>query len=100
MENTQQNFKVIKEVKRHKSAIIPPGPIVLNNCPLKDSSDNGSNNTNSTTCKNIFKLKSNSIFAYQEFDKFSSFCDHENNELNDDKLFINESSKKNISNIN
>ena len=100
MENTQQNFKVIKEVKRHKSAIIPPGPIVLNNCPLKDSSDNGSNNTNSTTCKNIFKLKSNSIFAYQEFDKFSSFCDNENNELNDDKLFINESSKKNISNIN
>ena len=101
MENTPTNFKVIKEVKRHKSAIIPPGPIVLNNCQLKDSSDNGSNNTNSTTCKNLFKLKSNSIFAYQEFDKFSSFCDNENNELNDndEKLFINENSKKNISNI-
>ena len=102
MENKSKQFQIVKEVKRHKSAIIPPGPIVLNNCPLKDSSDNGSNNTNSTTCKNLFKLKSNSIFAYQEFDKFSSFCDNENNDLNDndEKLFINESSKKNISNIN
>ena len=100
MENKSKQFQIVKEVKRHKSAIIPPGPIVLNNCPLKDSSDNGSNNTNSTTCKNLFKLKSNSIFAYQEFDKFSSFCDNENNEINDEKLFINENNKKNISNIN
>ena len=96
MENTSNQF-INKEIKRHKSAIIPPAPINLNNCASKDISDNGSNNTNSTTCKNLFKLKSNSIFAYQEFDKFSSFCD---NESNDDKLFINENIKKNISNIN
>ena len=97
MENTSNQFIINKEIKRHKSAIIPPAPINLNNCASKDISDNGSNNTNSTTCKNLFKLKSNSIFAYQEFDKFSSFCD---NESNDDKLFINENIKKNISNIN
>ena len=97
MENPSNEFKVNKEVKRHKSAIIPPGPIVLNNSALKDISDNGSNNTNSTTSKNLFKLTSNSIFAYQEFDKFSSFCD---NESNDDRLFINDNNKKNILYLN
>ena len=73
MENKENKMKINKEVKRHKSAIIPPGPILLNNSSLKDYSDSGINNTNSTTCDGLFRLKSNSLFAYQEFDKFSFF---------------------------
>lgn len=98
MENNEKQMKINKEMKRHKSAIIPPGAIVLNNLSFKDSFDSGINNTNSTTtCDGLFRLKSNSLFAYQEFDKFSSFCD---NELNNDKLFSIENNQKNLNNIN
>lgn len=97
MENKENQIKINKEVKRHKSAIIPPGPILLNNSSLKDYFDSGINNTNSTTCDGLFRLKSNSLFAYQEFDKFSFFCD---NESNNEQIFINENNQKNINNIN
>ena len=97
MEKIDDQIKVNKEIKRHKSAIIPPGPEVYNNFSFKDTSDNGSNNTNSTTCEGLFKLKSNSLFAYQEFDKFSSFCD---NVSNNDKLPINEKNPLNLNNNN
>jgi hypothetical protein len=94
MDNIDNKLKTNKEIKRHKSAIIPPGPILLNNYSFKDYFDSGINNTNSnsTTCDGLFRLKSNSLFAYQEFDKFSSFCD---NESNNDQKNIN-----NINNIN
>ena len=97
MEDKENQMKINKEIKRHKSAIIPPGSKVLNNLSFKDSFDSGVNNTNSTTCDGLFRLKSNSLFAYQEFDKFSSFCD---NELNNDKIFSSENNQKNINNIN
>ena len=97
MEDKENQMKINKEIKRHKSAIIPPGSKVLNNLSFKDSFDSGINNTNSTTCDGLFRLKSNSLFAYQEFDKFSSFCD---NELNNDKIFSSENNQKNINNIN
>ena len=97
MENIEAQQKVIKEIKRHKSAIIPPGPILLNNYSFKDCFDSGINNTNSTTCDGQFRIKSNSLFAYQEFDKFSSFCD---NESNNEKIFTSENNQKNINNIN
>ena len=81
MENKTNQFKINKEIKRHKSAIIPPGPFV-NNYLIKDNSSTESNKTISTNEGGVFKLKSNSIFAYQEFDKFSSFCDNETNKDN------------------
>ena len=97
MEKTTNQLKINKEVKRHKSAIIPPGPAVLNNFSFKDNSTTGSNKTNSTLGECLFKLKSNSIFAYQEFDKFSSFCD---NESNRDNILMKENSQKNINKLN
>ena len=97
MENTENKLKKTKEVKRHRSAINPPGLMLLNNYSFKDYFDSGINNTNSTTYDGLFRLKSNSLFAYQEFDKFSSFCD---NESNNEKIFTSENNPKNINNIN
>ena len=96
MENKTNQFNINKEVKRHKSAIIPPGPDV-NNYILKDNSSTESNKTISTNEDGVFKLKSNSIFAYQEFDKFSSFCDNETNKVN---LLDKENNKKSTNNLN
>ena len=81
MEKAENQLKSSKEYKRHRSAFLPPGQI--NNLPFKDYSDNLSNTTNSTKCDGLFNLKSNSLFAYQEFDQFSFLCD---NETNNDKL--------------
>ncbi len=94
MENELNQFKKNKEVKRHKSAIIPPGPLALNNNLFGDNSDNESNNTNLTTCEGLFKLKSNSLFAYQEFDKYSSFCDNDSNI--DNKISFKDNYQKDI----
>ena len=79
-----------KEVKRHKSASTPSYPLdtIL---PLKDVSDKTTNFTNSNISEPIFNLNSNSLFAYQEFDQFSSLCDENSNKLNTD--FSNESEK-------
>ena len=49
MDNIDNKLKTNKEIKRHKSAKIPPGPILLNNYSFKDYFDSGINNTNSTT---------------------------------------------------
>lgn len=97
MENKEKQMEINKEKKRHKSAIIPPGPLVINNLSFKDSFDSGINNTNSTTLDGLFRLKNNSLFAYQEFDKFSSFWD---NDLKNEKLFSIDNNRKNINNIN
>jgi pumilio RNA-binding family len=78
MEKQKKN-KINKEIKRNRSAKFPPDSTILNNSLFKDNSDNGSNNTNSTTCEGLLKIKSNSLFAYQEIDKYSSFCDNESN---------------------
>lgn len=56
MENKTNQFNINKEVKRHKSAIIPPGPDV-NNYILKDNSSTESNKTISTNEDGVFKLK-------------------------------------------
>ena len=97
MEKTENKLIINKEIKRHKSAIIPPSQTVENNLLKKDYSDNGSNNTNtnSTTCD--FKIKSNSLFAFQEFDKFSFFCD---NELQCDNFYQEENKQNKINNTN
>ena len=85
MENLQQPylFDLDKEVKRHKSAHVPSGSDSLNKIYYKDNSNNNTNQ-NPKPNNDFFNIKSSSIFAYQEIDKFSSFCDNEeNNKQND-----------------
>ena len=84
MENSQSphqpeiDDETTKEIKRHKSAHIPAGSEALNKMFNKDNSiDSNSFNLNQNTNPGLFKIKSTSIFAYQEFDRFSSFCDNE-----------------------
>ena len=98
MENKENQLKINKEIKRHKSANLPPGQIDLNNLPFIDYSDNWSNTTNSTKNDGLFNLKSNSLFAYQEFDQFSFLCDNESNinKLND----INQKKESNLNEDN
>ena len=80
MENLQQPylFDLDKEVKRHKSAHVPSGSDSLNKIYYKDNSNNNTNQ-NPKPNNDFFNIKSSSIFAYQEIDKFSSFCDNEEN---------------------
>ena len=86
MENLQScPFDLDKEVKRHKSAHVPSGSDSLNKKYYKDNSSNNSTSQNPQPNNDFINIKSSSIFAYQEFDKFSSFCDNEeknNNEEN------------------
>ena len=56
MEKQKKN-KINKEIKRNRSAKFPPDSTILNNSLFKDNSDNGSNNTNSTTCEVLLKIK-------------------------------------------
>ena len=67
-----KNFPLSQEeVKRRRSAQInsfPPINLLLNNLGSSYKST-----TNLASAEPIFK--SNSLFAYQELDKFSSFCD-------------------------
>ena len=71
-----------KEKKRHNSAIITPSPI-KNFSPTHTSSDNDNkieNNNTTMTYPSVLHLNSNSLFAYQELDQFSSFCDGSKNQ--------------------
>ena len=93
MKDNEYNFQTTVndiETKRHKSASTPSYPLedILH---LKDVSDNATDFTNSNTSEPVFNLKTNSLFAYQEFDKFSSLCDDNSNKLNGD--FSNESER-------
>ena len=79
MENLQPSypFDLDKEVKRHKSAHVPAGSDSLNKIYYKDNSSNNSTSQNPQPNNDFINIKSNSIFAYQEIDEFSSFCDNE-----------------------
>ena len=61
-----KNEKEIIQSKRHKSVITPS----MNDIQLFESNDIISNNQNQPSKK--IKLRSNSLFAYQEFDKYIS----------------------------
>ena len=84
MENSQEtiNPEINKEIKRHKSAHISKGSESLNKILSKGNQECNDIKQNLPENKNpaLFKIKSNSIFAYQEFDRFSSFCDNGDNE--------------------
>ena len=92
MENSQQpyQFDLDKEIKRHKSVHIPAGSEALNKIYPLYNSDKNNISPNSKPNNDFFKIKSSSIFAYQEIDRFSSFCDNEEQINNEEKNFHSE----------
>ena len=78
MENSQSlnQFDFAQEIKRHKSAHIPSNSDSITKI-FNKGKDTLNITQNKTQNEDLFKIKSNSIFAYQEFDRFSSFCDNE-----------------------
>ena len=69
LDNEQSNIKDADQ-KRHNSAVLD------NIISLKDSSDKKTDFRSSNISEQILNLKTNSLFAYQEMDQFSSFCDN------------------------
>ena len=80
-------FDLDKDVKRHKSAHIPAGSEALNKIFPNYNSNKNNINQNNKPNNDFFRIKSSSIFAYQEFDRFSSFCDNEE-QVNDEEKNI------------
>ena len=78
-------FDLDKEVKRHKSAHIPAGSEALNKIFPNYNSNKNNINLNNKPNNDFFRIKSSSIFAYQEFDRFSSFCDNEEQANDEEK---------------
>ena len=71
--NSAENLeKQIKESKRHKSAINPP----MENIQMLEPNIISNNQNN--LFSNTIKLRSNSLFTYQEFDKFTSLFGNQN----------------------
>ena len=88
MENIDSVYQLNldKDIKRHKSAHIPAGSEALNKIFPNYKSDlkNLEQNKNKNPNNDFFRIKSSSIFAYQEIDRFSSFCD-EDEQINDEE---------------
>ena len=88
MENIDSVYQLNldKDIKRHKSAHIPAGSEALNKIFPNHKSDlkNLEQNKNKNPNNDFFRIKSSSIFAYQEIDRFSSFCD-EDEQINDEE---------------
>ena len=80
-------FDLDKDVKRHKSAHIPAGSEALNKIFPNYNSNKNNINLNNKPNNDFFRIKSSSIFAYQEFDRFSSFCDNEEQVNDEEKKF-------------
>ena len=68
LDNEQVNIKE-QEPKKHNSVVLD------NIISLKDSSDKSTDFRGSNISEQILNLKTNSLFAYQEMDQFSSLCD-------------------------
>ena len=99
MNNEKKNVIISQEeIKRRKSANILSFPEIKNISKNLNSSDQSSSQF---THSPPLKFKSNSLFAYQELDQFSSLCDNESfpldilNYLNDNK---NKSGQNNTNN--
>ena len=76
MNNDKINdFLSQEEIKRRKSANIINFPDIKNNFQKNLNKPNPPNSQFARSPP--LKFKSNSLFAYQELDKFSSFCDNE-----------------------
>ena len=71
--NTAENKEIqIKESKRHKSTINPS----MENIQMLEPNIISNNQNN--LFSNTIKLRSNSLFTYQEFDKFTSLFGNQN----------------------
>ena len=68
LDNEQVNIKE-QEPKKHNSVVLD------NIISLKDSSDKTKDFRSSNINEQILNLNTNSLFAYQEMDQFSSLCD-------------------------
>ena len=97
MENSQSlnQFDLDKETKRHKSVHIPSNSDSLPKLFNKEK-DTINISPNKKQNEDLFKIKSSSIFAYQEFDMFSSFCDNE--EKNNNKNYESNANKNDNNN--
>ena len=92
MNNETKNEVISQEdIKRRKSAKISVFPEM--NFFSKNLNDSGQSDSQVTRSPPL-KFKSNSLFAYQELDKFSSFCDNESFPL-DILTFLDESQNPN-----
>ena len=89
MENypSPYQFNLDKDIKRHKSAHISGGSEALNKIFPNYGYNKNNMNPNNKPNNDFYRIKSSSIFAYQEFDRFSSFCDNEE-QVNDEKKNI------------
>ena len=92
MNNETKNEVISKEdIKRRKSAKISVFPEM--NFFSKNLNNSGQSDSQIARSPPL-KFKSNSLFAYQELDKFSSFCDNESFPL-DILTFLDESQNQN-----
>ena len=95
--NEENNIITQDEIKRRKSAKIT----VLSNMNIFSKNSNNSDKPSSPqlTRSPSLTFKSTSLFAYQELDKFSSFCDNESFPL-DILSYVNDNQNKNSQNNN
>ena len=95
--NEENNVTTQDEIKRRKSAKIT----ILPNMNIFSKNSNNSDKSSSAqlTRSPPLAFKSTSLFAYQELDKFSSFCDNESFPL-DILSYVNDNQNKNSQNNN
>ena len=98
MENfpSLNQFDSDKEVKHHKSAHVPADSDSLNKKFYKDNNVSNAS-PNKEPNDEFLKIPSNSIFAYQEFDQFSSFCNNEEKNIKSEDSNTNKDEYNNCS---
>ena len=98
MKNSQSNqFDLDKEVKGNKNIYIPSNSNSLTKL-INQEKDTINITPNKKQNEDLFKIESNSIFAYQELDMFSSFCDNE--DKNNIRNYETNANKDGINNCN
>ena len=88
MENSS-NKDLAKEIQRRKSAAT---------IPQKSNISQLTDHTSTISTNSPLQFKSNSLFAYQEIDKYSSFCDKETYPLEKILTFLNNKNDNQSSN--
>jgi len=96
MNKDNNNIINQEEIKRRKSAKIPFFP---KNIFSKNLSNSEKTSSAQSTMSPPLTFKSNSLFAYQEIDKFSSFCDNETFPI-DILSYLNDNQTQNKNNQN
>ena len=94
--NKKNNFIKQEEIKRRKSANISA---IQKNIFSKNLNNSDKSSSAQSTLSPPLTFKSNSLFAYQELDKFSSFCDNDSFPLNI-LSYLNDNQNQNQNNQN